>query len=60
MPLQGDLFPTTFPFQDYKPYGWAWNKYYRNPRNLIVIPKVANYANMEILIQAFNGKIIDT
>jgi hypothetical protein len=40
--------------------GWCWFKYYRNPRNFLTIPKNSNYANMEVLIQVFNGNVIDT
>jgi len=33
--------------------GWGWNKYYRNPKNFLAIPKYANYKDMEILIAVF-------
>ena len=39
--------------------GWAWNKYYRNPKNYFVIPKYANYKDMELLIAVFQGRLID-
>lgn len=59
IPLKGDIFPEEFPFHDSKPHGWAWTKYYRTPRNYIVLPKYCNYVNMEILVSVFNGNIID-
>lgn len=59
-PMKGDLFPQEYPFTDIDPAGWAWRKYYRNPKNYFTVPKNANYKNMEILVAAFNGKVIDT
>jgi len=59
-PLKGDLFPEEFPFTDLKSAGWAWRKYFRNPRKYFIMPKNANYKNMEILVAAFSGKVIDT
>jgi len=54
------LFPEEFPFTDLRASGWAWKKYFRNPRKFFVIPKNANYKNMELLVAAFSGKVIDT
>lgn len=59
LPLKGDIFPEEFPFHDTKPHGWAWNKYYRTPKNYIVIPKYCNYVNMEVLVAVLNGNTID-
>ncbi len=59
-PLKGDLFPQEYPFLDIAPAGWAWRKYYRNPKTFFIVPKHANYKNMEVLVAAFNGKVIDT
>lgn len=59
-PLKGDLFPEDYPFDDLRPAGWAWKKFFRNPRNFFIIPKNANYKNMEILTAVFSGKVIDT
>ncbi len=54
------MFPTEFPFQELKPSGFAWKKYYRNPNKYVVLPKYANYKNMEMLVAIFNGNLIDT
>ncbi len=59
-PLKGDLFPEQYPYNELNPAGWSWRKYFRNPRTLFVLPKRANYQNMEILVAVFNGKVIDT
>lgn len=59
-PLDGDLFPEEYPFEEVNPVGWAWSKYFRNPKNYILIPKYANYKNMEILIATMSGNFIDT
>lgn len=59
-PLKGDLFPEQYPYNELNPAGWSWKKYFRNARTNFVLPKRANYQNMEILIAVFNGKVIDT
>ena len=59
-PLTGDLFPEDFPYSSEKEIGWAWHKYFRTPNNYFVLPKFNNYANMEVLVQIFNGVPIDT
>ena len=60
LPMKGDLFPEIYPYDDMKAGGWAWKKYFRNPKNYIVIPKNANYKDMELMTAVFNGKMVDT
>ncbi|KAL4460282.1 hypothetical protein ABPG74_000033 [Tetrahymena malaccensis] len=59
-PLGGDLFPSTIPFQDIYPMKYAWTKYYFTPQQYFFIPKYCNYVNMEVLVNVFNGKIVNT
>eukprot|EP01017_Pseudomicrothorax_dubius_P049668 TRINITY_DN926_c0_g1_i2.p1 TRINITY_DN926_c0_g1~~TRINITY_DN926_c0_g1_i2.p1 ORF type:complete len:167 (+),score=31.61 TRINITY_DN926_c0_g1_i2:402-902(+) len=58
-PLRGDVFPEEYPYTDLHPTGYAWKKYYRNPRTFINIPKYANYADWEMLVHVFKGRIIE-
>jgi hypothetical protein len=60
LPLKGDLFPRSLDYNEDKPRGWAWMKYYRTPRNYLVIPKNSNYMNEEVMIKAMEGVMIDT
>lgn len=57
--LKGDPFPQEWPFQNIN-WDWSWVKYYRDNSQLFYVPKNANYANMEVLTAAMNGKVIDT
>ena len=59
-PLKGDIFPRKLNYDENRPRGWAWMKYYRSPRNFLVIPKNSNYINEEILIKIMEGNSIDT
>lgn len=58
---QGDLFPEVYNEENFsdKNWGFAWTKYYRTPVNFVMIPKKYKYANMEVLVQIFNGRPID-
>jgi len=38
----------------------AWKKYYRNPMNYFIIPKYNNYCDMELLVEMFKGRLVDT
>ena len=60
LPLKGDIFPQKVDYDEDRPRGWAWFKYYRSPRNRLVIPKNANYMNEELLIKVFEGDKVDT
>lgn len=60
----GHLFPNS-PEEDdnsnedaFKDMRWAWTKYYYNPDTFLVIPKQADYIDMELLTAVMRGKII--
>lgn len=57
--LRGDPFPQEYPYQN-AAADWAWVKYYRENTQMFYVPKECNYVNMEVLVAAMNGKIIDT
>lgn len=62
----GHLFPTSVDDEDIQnndPFSelrWAWTKYYYNTDTFIVIPKNADYIDMELLTAVMRGKIIHT
>lgn len=56
--MTGDIFPTDKNEEDVG-LGFGWKKYYRNPRNYFVLPKKANYIDMEILVEVFKGNMIN-
>lgn len=62
----GHLFPISPEEEDNQnndPYAdlrWAWTKYYYNTDTFIVIPKKADYIDMELLTAVMRGKIIQT
>ena len=60
-PLQGDLFPDTYPFQDpdYVSDPYFYTKYFVSQNNMFSIPKQMIYANYEVLTQALATNIID-
>ena len=53
------MFPEVYPYNTDRPFGYAWTKYYRTPRNWFSLPKFNNYSNMEVLIAIFKGMPID-
>jgi hypothetical protein len=59
-PLSGDVFPATYPFSDSSPASFTWKKYYRSQLTFFYLPKAHSYVNMEILVNIFNGKLINT
>ena len=41
-------------------FTWAWTKYYYNSDTFIVIPKNADYIDMELLTASLSGLLIST
>jgi len=61
-PMQGSLFPSTYPFDYssmYDEYSYYWLKYFISQTSFFSIPKRPMYVNYEVLINAMNMNVID-
>ena len=52
------IFPNTLKEAQKNKRGYAWVKHFSNGDNFLVLPKKADFANLEVLVEVFKGKII--